>query len=267
LGIPTLLIVFPLPAADTELSRLSELAVKDRAEAAFAEGVRRRDDPDAARPHFRAAATCFDELRQRGVHNPILYRNLARSYLLGGDLPHAILSYRRGLLLSPSDNELNEGLEAARERVTYPAGTRLGRPGPAGRESWLERVGGDWLVGGAAILYVGACIGLTRWLMIRRGLLLAMGLTALLGAGLLTALAVHEASRVPPGAVVVIADDGVLLRRGDSLSYPPRYETPLNRGVEGHLLSRRGNWLQIELSGGEVGWVMQEYVLVDHEGD
>jgi hypothetical protein len=68
--------------------------------------------------------------------------------------------------------------------------------------------------------------------------------------------------------LVVILDDGVLLRKGDGLAYPPRYDTPLNRGAEARLLFERGGWLQVELAGGEVGWVprrldQHEYVLVD----
>ena len=50
------------------------------------------------------------------------------------------------------------------------------------------------------------------------------------------------------------------------LNYPPRSETPLNRGVEARLLFVRGDWLQIELSGGEIGWVPSEYALVDETG-
>jgi hypothetical protein len=241
--------------------------VKDRAEAAFADGVHHRDDPDAARPYFRTAATCFDELRRRGARNALLYRNLGHSYLLAGDLPRAILSYRRGILLAPDDRELDAGLESARERVVYPPGSRLGRPGSAGRSSWVSRVGGEWLVSAAMLLYVGACVGLTRWLMTRRGLLLWTALIALAAAGTLTILAVREARDVPAGALAVIAEDGVLLRRGDGLSYPPRYETPVNRGVEARVLNERRNWVQIELSGSEVGWVMREYVLVDQDED
>jgi hypothetical protein len=36
-----------------------------------------------------------------------------------------------------------------------------------------------------------------------------------------------------------------------------------NRGVEARLLFARGDWLQIELAGGEVGWVPRRLVLVD----
>ena len=42
-----------------------------------------------------------------------------------------------------------------------------------------------------------------------------------------------------------------------------RYETPLHAGVEGRRLFVRGDWVQIELAGGEVGWLPREHVLVD----
>jgi hypothetical protein len=66
----------------------------------------------------------------------------------------------------------------------------------------------------------------------------------------------HAAGR--QGPLVVVAEDGVLLRRGDGLAYPPRYDTPLPRGAEARLRRERGTWLQIELSGGEIGWVPRE---------
>jgi hypothetical protein len=266
-GFAPLLIVALLHAGGDDLSPLTPVEVKDRAEAAFAEGVRRRADPDAARASFRTAATCFEELRRRGAGNALLFRNLGHSYLLSGDLAHAVLSYRRGLRLAPGDRALAAGLESARARVSYPSESRLGRPGPAGRASFLARVGGEWLIGGAALLYAGACAGLTRWLMTRRGVPLGVALAALLGAGLLTAAAVRGAADAPAGPLAVIAEDGVLLRRGDGLAYPPRYDTPVNRGVEAAVLTERGNWVQIELSGGEAGWVPREYVLVDANGE
>ena len=61
--------------------------------------------------------------------------------------------------------------------------------------------------------------------------------------------------------VVIIADDGVLVRSGNGFAYPRRYDVPLNRGVEARLLYARADWLQIELSGGEVGWVPAAYTI------
>jgi hypothetical protein len=64
-------------------------------------------------------------------------------------------------------------------------------------------------------------------------------------------------------AVVVAARDGVRLLRGNGPSYPPRYEARLHPGAEARSLCRRGDWLQVELSGGEVGWLPRSAVLVD----
>jgi hypothetical protein len=266
-GIAPFLIVVVLHTGDVDLSRLGSAELKARAETAFDDGNRHRDDPDAGRSYFRAAATAFEEIHRRGARNATLYRNLGHSYLLAGDLPHAILAYQRGLRYAPGNRDLNAGLDAARERVAYPPGSRLGRPGPAGQASSLGQLQSEWIFAGAAFFYASACICATRWLMTRRGLLLAGTLVALPAAGLLTALAVSGARDQAAGPLVVIVDDGVLVRKGDSLSYPPRYQTPVNRGVEARLLTVRGNWLQIELSGGETGWVMREYALVDEESE
>src|SRR5262249_34338620 len=59
------------------------------------------------------------------------------------------------------------------------------------------------------------------------------------------------------------AGAGVRLRRGGGATSPPRYDTPLNRGVEARLLFARGDWLQVELAGGEVGWVPRRSVLIE----
>jgi hypothetical protein len=63
--------------------------------------------------------------------------------------------------------------------------------------------------------------------------------------------------------LVVIAQDRVPLRNGNGVLYPPRWETPLNSGVEARLQFERGDWLQIELAGGQTGWVPRAAVLLD----
>jgi hypothetical protein len=261
-----LLIVWILHGTPTVPAGLSDRELAEHAEAEFAEGVRLRHAADKARPHFREAAGYFEALRQRGAQNPLLYRNLGNAYLLAGDLPHAILSYRRGLRLAPYDFDLRENLNEARGQVVYPASGGLGRPRNDARPPWLPHVLAEWLVIAAGVCYVLAWGCLTRWLMVRRGRVLTFGLLALLVAGLLTAWLLartREEQEQNAHPLVVIARDGVLLRRGDGTTFPPRYDTPIHRGVEARRRFERGGWVQIELSGGEIGWVPREAVLVD----
>ncbi len=245
---------------------LSDRELFERGETAFQEGVHLRQARQQARPHFRNAAGYFDELRQRGVRNALLYRNLGNAYLLADDLPRAILSYHRGLRLSPNDLALRESLAAARGQVAYPASGDLGRPRNDDRPPWLPHFRSAWLMFAAVACYILGCLSLTRWRMVRRGRLLSGGVIALLLAGLLAGWLMVRAEERKDGQahpLVVIARDGVLLRRGNGVVFPPRYDTPINRGVEGRLLFERGGWMQIELSGGEIGWVRSEAVLVD----
>jgi hypothetical protein len=150
--------------------------------------------------------------------------------------------------------------------VTYPPTGNLGRPAAEAWWPWLPRPTPGVVLALVLALYVGGCAALTRWWMLRRRGLLIGG-CLLVGTAVLTgtALAVWEARlrQEAEHPVVVIAEDGVLLRQGNGLTYPPRYETPVNRGVEARLLVGRGDWLKIELAGGQTGWVPRRYALVE----
>lgn len=234
-----------------------------KAEEAFAAGTHLRHDAARARPHFGRAAELFEELHARGVRNPALDRDRGNSWLLADDLPRAILAYRQGLCAAPSDRDLLSDLDRARELVIYPGGTSLGRPRQDDRPPWLPLLSLPGLFGTAAVLYGVGWICLTRWWMVRTGRLLLLAVLSLGGALGLAVLVIEEQRReIAELPLVVIAEEGVLLRKGNSLNFPPRYDTPLNRGVEAQLLFQRGDWLQIQLGGGEIGWVPRSLVLL-----
>lgn len=263
----TLLIILSLPHAESNIpASLTDADVLERAETEFQEGVKLRTARQQARPHFANAVLYFEELRRRGVSNPILYHNLGNSYLLADDLPRAILAYHQGLHLAPNNLALRESLAEARERVIYPASGNLGRPPIDARPPWWPHIHSGWLLLFVVISYVLGCMSLTRWLMVRRGRLLGAGITALIVAGLFSVWLMIRAEEERERLIhpfAVIARDGVLLRRGNGNVFPPRYETPVNRGVEGRLRFERDGWVQIELSGEEIGWLPREAILVD----
>jgi hypothetical protein len=251
---------------DTTDSGLTNTEIAQRAEQEFRRGVELRGARDKAIPHFEAASECFEELRRRGVRNPDLYRDLGNASLLADDVPRAILSYRRGLQMAPADPDLQAGLAEARRRVVYAGASGFGRPAHNISPPWLPRLGPERVFSGLAVCYVGGCLCATRWLMTRRGGLLISTVVALLGAVALATVATatmrsEREKREHP--LMVVADDGVLLRKGDGAAYPPRYETALNKGVEARRLYERRDWSQIELSGGEIGWVRSDQLLAD----
>jgi hypothetical protein len=229
--------------------------------------------PNDARMCFRSSAACYEQLVQSGAGNPDLYRNLGNAYLLAHEaddkqddsLARAILAYRRGLHLAPHDMDLQRNLDYARQQVANASAGTIGQPPIEHRPPWLPRWPG-LLFGLAAAAYFLACLALARWYMVRRpGWFRAAGVGFALMALFFSGWAVEiwqigQAARAP---LVVVAQDRVQLRVGNGWRYPLRYETELHRGVEARLRHDRGNWLQIELSGGELGWVPRTAVLVD----
>jgi len=252
-------------AAETAPDATDE-QLAERAEAAFQAGLKLREKGEHGRAEFRTAAVAYEEMRSRGIQNADVYYNLGNSYFLADDLPHAILSYRRGLSLSPWDPTLNRCLAEAREQVVYPENTALGRPASLSGSTWLPVWLNHTILGAAVLLYAGACLAAIRWQMTRGRLLLWCALGGIALAVVLILPLSAESRRLQEDTLhplVVVAKDGVLLRKGDGAAFPVRYDTPVNRGVEARLLFERAGWVQIELGSGEIGWVPNDVVLID----
>ena len=265
-GIVLLLMVATVPSADSVPTDPELLAA---AESAFNAGTKQGTSPEEARNQFHRAAGLFEQLRRHGVEGAAINHNLGNAYLLADDYPRAILAYRRALRFAGSDRQTQEALAFARSQVAYAAGGTFGRPPVDQRPPWLPRVPSGWYLCFGFLFNYLAWSAVTCWWTGRPGRwLLRSALSFFVAFILILALVAEEwrDAEFTNRPVVVLSDDGVLLRTGNGLSYPPRSETPLNRGVEARLMFVRGEWLQIELSGGEIGWVPREYALVDEPG-
>ena len=140
------------------------------------------------------------------------------------------------------------------------------RPPIDSRPPWLPRLP---LRDGVLLTCAASAVvwlSVTRWWMLRRGAWLTAAIVALvvtLLLGLATTAEEWRQRSQDAQPVVVIARDDVPLRNGNGRDYPRRHELPVNRGVEARLLFERGDWVLIELSGGETGWVPRSAVLID----
>jgi tetratricopeptide (TPR) repeat protein len=217
---------------------------------------------------FREAARGWDNIRRVYGHHTYSLLWLGYSYHAAGDLPHAIAAYRSGLALDPTDAKFRTALAYARAQVQYPPAPELARvmqPEPEYWPPWLAlRTLGVYAFG----LYFAACLAATRWCMTRRrrwlaaaGLALALAAVPAVGSGVEWLRRRHDAAE----PVVVLARD-CPLRVGNGPDYPPRLDAPLPRGAEVRRLFERSGWVQVELSGGPVGWLPRDAVVMDDPG-
>ena len=259
-----LIVVAFLVAAWTPAFARTNEEIATHAEAAFRQGVENKERFLVARKHFSAATDAYLELHQRGVRNPKLYLNLGNAAALADRWPVAIWAYHAGLKLDPDDGALRDHLAFVRGKVSYPA-SGLGRPEPDYWPMWLHRPSIRELFGISVISYVIAWVAATCTFFRRTARLFALTLVALAvasasGVGLWYELQQAEFDRATP---LVIVAENTPLYRGNGPSYPPHAELPfLPRGMEVRQLHRRGGWLQVRLSSGEIGWLPLERVLV-----
>jgi hypothetical protein len=217
-----------------------------------------------ARTHFAEAANRYLDLHRRGVRCPALYRSLGNAALLADRWPEAIWAYHVGLKLDPNDAAMREHLAFARAKVLYPPSGE-GRLDADTWPIWLHRptlselfcvfVGAyslAWLTGTWALIGRAWTAGLASVIAA------LVALTA--GAALLHADRQADIDRQTP--LVVIAENTAFYQ-GNAASYPQHASLPmLPRGMEARQIHARGNWLQIRLSTGEVGWLPRRQVLI-----
>jgi hypothetical protein len=224
-----------------------------RADQAFRSGLASEKEPEQARAHFQEASRLYATLRERGIANTDLCRNEGNAALLAGDLPHAILAFRRGLRLKPADSGLLANLQSARSLVD----SSLVPAADNGWTEWLARRRAAWMFPVACLLYSAACVLTYRWWLSQEtGDLFLAGMVLLLALliaapPILAEWSRHQDEQRP---LVVIVKD-VFARTGNGPLYPRRHETPLSPGMEARLLCVRGSWMRIELANGTSGWV------------
>jgi hypothetical protein len=261
-----LLLVFGQVGAQEQPNKTSmpESELLAHAEAAFLEGKNNADKPAEARQAFARSADLCEELRRRGITNPELCRNLGNAALLAGRLARAVFAYREGQRQAPNDGVLQANLEYARSRVHYPPGLR---PTEYFWPTWLPRPDMLFLQCSTLVLCALACPFWVRRFTAGRGTgpaFLLTSATVLAGAGL--ALLDWHALQEERYPLVVIAADDTPLQRGNGTNYP-RHPTLLtvNEGMEARRLVERGDWLQIQFPGGQVGWVPRNAVVISGE--
>jgi tetratricopeptide (TPR) repeat protein len=240
------------------------LFVLEHARTLFLEAVGAEVQGAHPETQFKEAVRDLEQFARLHSKAPGYYLALGNATLLAGDLPRAILAYREGLQGAPPSKDLRSNLGYARSLVVYRNDSSVGRPPPKGLSA-IAPLTFRRLFWGSLIVYTLALISLLHGWRQGRKRLFSISLAAALSAFLVMSTIgysvwlQHQSSRHP---LLVLSQDAVVLRRGNGASYPPRLDARLNKGVEARLLFRRGDWLQIELTGGQIGWIPTDAAVV-----
>jgi tetratricopeptide (TPR) repeat protein len=224
--------------------------------AAFEEGNQLYQDGD-----YQAALDRYLQISEAGYESGEAYYNIGNSYFKLGDLGLAIVNYQRALRLMPRDDDVRTNLELANsltadEIVPLP-GFWLVRA----IDWWVYAIPRSWLIAivlASYLLAMGALVTriMTRSLTTRawafRGAVAASVVAVVFGLN----LAAMEVGFGRPLQAVVLSDE-ITVQSAPSEDSALQVFT-LHEGAMVRIDQQTGEWAEVVLADGKVGWVKKE---------
>ncbi len=255
------------PALASERANASTDAL-DAALAQLDTGISMLEDrqPEAKLTIRQAAADLEALIDEQGLQTAGLYHALGNAYMLTEDYGQAVLAYRRGEQINPTDPRLRDSLRNAREHVSIKVNPSTTHRIAQLLMIWRGFVPRDALWSMFIVFFVvpwlmltaRVALGAPRWFRAASFWLLAGSLIPLCALGAEWAL--HQGQ----DQVVLIQKDVTARSGPDDSIYDPVYDEPLDAGTEAVAHETRDGWVRLSLSDASVCWVRLESVARVH---
>jgi tetratricopeptide (TPR) repeat protein len=225
-------------------------------ESFFEEGNRQYQNGD-----YVAALESYLQIYESGFESGALHYNIANCYFKQGDLGRSILFYERALALNPRDGDARANLDLARlltaDEITPLPGFWLLKV----LKWWVHALSGSLLV---AIVGLGYLVGTTALVVMMlsrsrvlevwaRGVAIVSGILVLVFGVSLVSLELGLGE--PIEAIVLAEEVSVQSAPSDDLALQV---FTIHEGTKTRLDQQSGEWAEIVLADGKVGWVRVE---------
>lgn len=240
----TLPFIFIACLSAGSLQANTDQAMADSAQAAYARGQ-----------HEQALAL-YDSLNAKWSSPALLY-NIGNCHFKLNDIPHAILYYERALRLAPGSEDVQANLDLARSRVAdrvneLPAFTLGG--------SWDRTLAGtdndQWARRSLWAMLV-LCALLAAWRIARQraisGVLLGMSAVAFIALSIALLLAFRRKNEASNSTQAIVMTARVDVRSEPRLGATTLFV--LHEGTKVTVLQTNGDWNEVRLPNGSVGWM------------
>lgn len=215
--------------------------------------------PQANNTLAQASAMFEHLIKTYQLHTPEVQLALGNAYMLQGDTGRAVIAYRRGEQIDPTDIKLKESLAHARSLVEVSVAPSITS------RVWKVLLGWRGYVPRSVLWYTFAALFTLGWLMLsirllstRTRLKSTLGIWLLISSIVPASVLTAEWVRFEGATDAVIVEPKTIARLGpDDQIYDPAFVEPLEPGVEGRLLEIRNGWVRVALADRSTCWVPQ----------
>ena len=197
-----------------------------------------------------------------GKESAEIYYNLGNAYFRNGETAKAILNYERALLLKPCDSDIRHNLRFARTRIE----DKIDTSDSFFLANWINGLknlfsSNTW-AGVAIGLFIAFLACIAAFLFVRK---MWMRKTAFYAALTLLVLVIvanafsfsQKNSRVNRNTGIVMAASASIMTSPDANS---QELFRLHEGTKVRLNKTDGNWIEVEIANGSVGWTSKENI-------
>jgi len=211
---------------------------------------------------FEQAIQLYEEILSTGVENGELYFNLGNAYYKFGELPSAILNYERARLLKPQDNDIKYNLELAYTQTTDKIETK----GTFFLTQWVSSIRNKatsdfWTLLGIGcfvltLLFAGFFMYSNSVVMKKAGFYLAI--IMVISTSITLSFAYKQKDKLVNRTHAIVFSPSVTVKSSPDVSGTEIFI--LHEGTKVKVIGTLGNWKEIELANGYIGWIEMETI-------
>lgn len=213
---------------------------------------------------YEQAIQGYEEILSTGVESGALYFNLGNAYYKFGELPQAVLNYERALLLKPQDSDIKYNLELAYSQTT----DKIETVDPFFLTKWVASIRNKatsdfWTYIGIGcfilmLVFAGFFMYSNSVVFKKAGFYLAI--IMLIGTTITLSFAIKQKDKLVNRTHAIVFSPSVTVKSSPDASGTEIFI--LHEGSKVKIISTLGNWNEIELADGNVGWVESETIKV-----
>lgn len=206
---------------------------------------------------FEEAINGYEEILKSGVESPELYYNLGNAYYRHGLLPKAIINYERALLLAPHDQDIRYNLELAYSKTT----DKIDPVGEFFLTKWFSSLRSSSDSDTWALLSIATFILFLISMLffffakttLFRKLSFFFSVLLILVSAVSFAFSNNQKQKLIKRDRAIIMTPSVTVRSSPDASGTEIFV--LHEGTRVEILQTLGDWNEIELQDGSVGWM------------
>lgn len=215
---------------------------------------------------YKRSIELYEEAVSLGIKgnwiSPQLYYNLGNAYFRDNQLGKAILNYERALLLDPGDGDIRHNLRFANNRTV----DRIATSGNLFLISWFNSVrnlfsSNAWAVI-SLVLYVLFLLSVAVYLFAR--ILWARKTAFYAGIVLFIFMIIAITFSFSQKKERLRRDSGIVMVGAAAVNASPDVNSnqlfELHEGTKVKIRNNDGNWYEIEIANGSVGWTYEENI-------